>query len=172
MGKIEDKHFVVFSSPGTLYSENTSKPIKAWDTKLAIKMSEKIEERYGATPFGFHFETRRVSEPIDDGDGGTLTVKSKLLKESGYYYIKGRLRMVDEVREEDKDFILLSNMECNDWPIVVETTNRYKATHPFEKGDFVVDGEGNIIERGDDPKHVQYRKKAIKRIRAERKKSA
>ncbi len=43
-------------------------------------------------------------------------------------------------------------------PIVCVTTNVYRSTQPFEEGDVVVDAKGVIVERGDDPKHVAYRK--------------
>ena len=156
------KHFVVFQSPGSLFSEETSRRMESWDIPEAVKLSKTISERYGAKPYGFRFETRVVADPIPDGEGGTLTVNSKTLETSGIYYLGGELYTYDQVwaKEKDKKSILLSNMLCNRWGVIVENRNSYLTTREFNKEDFVVDDKGKIVARGDDPQWVAEREKA------------
>lgn len=61
-------------------------------------------------------------------------------------------------KRDPREQILQSNMNGNDIAIVCENTNSWKTTMPFEKDDCIVDMQGNIIERGDAPKHASYRK--------------
>lgn len=151
------QEFVTFYSPGTLFAETTSKPIESRDVKLAVQMAETVVERYGAKPYGFRFETRIVADPIPDGQGGTLVVQSKCVAESGTHFLGGKLETYDEVvsRNNPKEGILRLNMFGT--PIVCVTANSFIDTRPFEADDFVVNAEGEIVERGDDPKHVAYR---------------
>lgn len=160
---VERRHFVTFCSPGTFVAEMSSRPIEAWDPVEAVNLSEKIIERHGAKPYGFRFETRIVAEPVDDGEGGKLEVQSKTVETSGLYHLGGKLETIDEVehRNDPKEKIMRSNMTGNRIPIVVVNTHSYRSTQPFNEEDFVVDAEGQIVERGDDPLHVEYRKRAI-----------
>lgn len=162
-------HFVTFYSPGTFVSETTTKPIGSWDVREAIRLSEQIEERYGAKPYSFKFQTRIVSEPVPDGEGGTLNVEPKTVKESGDYFLGARLETLDEIeaRADPKEKILCSNMRCNDWPIVAVSTNSFLSVQPFKTDDCTVATDGSIVERGDDPKHVMYRAETIAKIKAE-----
>lgn len=166
---ITDKHYVVFESPGTMFSETSEREIGEWSTQLAARMAADIVERHGARPYAFRFVTKRVSGPISDGSGGTLDVEPKVLKRSGYYHINGVLRTLDELeaRADPTERILVSNMRCNHLPIVCETVNIWKSTRPFEEADFVVDPAGNVVERGDDQKHVAYRVATLKRVKQE-----
>jgi len=125
------KHFVVFSSPGTLFSEETIKEIAEWDTEKAIIMSKEIKERYGATPYGFCFITRgRTGEDLD----------SKEIKRSNFYYLGGEIKTLKELRKENNpgDIILIRNMECNNWDKVIINNNSWKWTQPFAKGDVLL----------------------------------
>lgn len=157
--KPETKHFVIFASPGSFVSETSERPIESWDTKLAVGIAETIKERYGATPYGFQFETRLVAQDIPDGYGGTMQVQPKTVKKSGMYYF-GKLETLDEIKakRDPRNKILISNMECNDWPIMAMTTRGYSHASIFSEADFLVGPDGAILERGDDPKHVAYRK--------------
>ena len=167
---VTQKHYVVFESPGTMFSESSTKEIGEWSTNLAARMAGDIVERYGAKPYAFRFETRLTAEPFPDGQGGTLEVVAKTIKKSGRYFIAGKLRTLDDVQRDalPSERILASNMECNKWPIVCETRNGYLSTHPFEADDFVVGTSGDIVERGDDPRHVAYRADKIASVKAKR----
>lgn len=161
------QHFVTFYSPGTLFAEQTTKPIENWDAPLAVKMSEGVEERYGAIPYGFQFDTRIVSDPVSDGEGGTLDVEPKTIATSGMYFIDARLETLDQIeaRHDPRENILRGNMRCNGYPIVAVSERRWRSTQPFRETDFVVDAKGNIVERGDDPRHVAYRTEVAARAR-------
>jgi hypothetical protein len=155
------QHYVVFLSPGTFVDETDERSVKKWDPKKALAMAEEIQQRHGARPYAFYFETRIVAGPISDGEGGTLTVEPKTVAKSGVHFIDGKLRTIDQIEEraDPREAILLSNMRCNDWPIACVTTRSWKHVGIFEERDFVVAPDGAIIERGDDPKHVAYRAK-------------
>lgn len=157
------RHFVTFFSPGTFVSEDRRQPIVSWDPKLAVEMAERIVERYGAKPYGFRFETDIEGE-MPDGEGGTLKA-SKRASTSHFHYLGGKLETYDEVleRNDPKEEILRSNMRCNgDW-IVCVNTNGFRTTMPFDADNVIVDAKGDIVDRGNDPEHVAYRKRAAER---------
>jgi hypothetical protein len=156
------KHQVVFCSPGTFTSEVSAKDIESWDTKKAVKMAKNITERHGAKPYGFYFETLLVSPDVPDGEGGMLKVQPKVVEKSGVHFLGGELQTYDDVlkRNDSKEEILRSNMRYNDMWIVCVNTNSYRSTMPFEEKDALVDDQGNIVARGNDKKHVSYRKTA------------
>jgi hypothetical protein len=127
------QHFVTFVSPGTFFTEQTTKEINSWDTKKAIKMAKSVLERYNATPFGFYFSTRaRKNNELD----------SKVVNKSCMYYIGsiGKIETLEEIesRHDPEDSILISNMKGNNWDRVFTTTKGWKATLPIGKGDKVV----------------------------------
>ena len=124
------KHYVTFLSPGTLISEETTKEIDSWDTKKTIKMSKEIKERHGATPYGFYFTTR-TRKPIE--------FDSQETDRSKMHYLGGTVLTLAEIKERNdpKDRILISNMEGNGYDRVIENTNSWKVTVPFENGDIV-----------------------------------
>jgi len=130
---------VTFQSPGTFVGEETTKPIKKWDHKLAFEMSKEIKERYGAIPFAFYFTTRERS--VKDLD-------SKVTKRSGHYYIGGKIRTIQDVEKDNNpdEKILLSNMKNNDFKRIHQTTKGWKWTSPLRENDKVLDKKGNIIE--------------------------
>jgi len=121
-------HFVTFFSPGTFFSEETTKPITSWDVEKAKKMATGITERYNQKPFCFVFSTRsRNNKELD----------SKVIKQSHRHYLGGKLVSLKEVEaEHGKDSILASNMRCNKWDQIVKCpAGNYQ---PFEKGDKIV----------------------------------
>jgi hypothetical protein len=161
MMTVREKHFVSFYSPGTMFAEQTSREIDAWSPALACKMAQEIVERHASKPYGFRFETRLVSDPIDDGRGGKLSVDSKKIAESGTYFITGEVIRLDDIPDTQENNILRSNMRCNDYPIVVENRNSWKSVQPFGEGDSIVDRDGRVLVKGSDPELVAYRKKRI-----------
>lgn len=165
------KHTVTFYSPGTLFSESSTKDIDSWDTKKAVEMADSIIERYNAKPYAFVFRTLKTHDPVSDGEGGFLKVEAKKEKESGYYFLGGKLETYDEVlaRNEDStnDRILLSNMRNNEYWIICTNTNSFKSTMPFGEDDKIVDASGVVIKSGNDPKYVKYRAEQLVKRKAE-----
>lgn len=127
-----EAHFVTFVSPGTFVHEETTRPIDRWDINAALKMAREIKERHSATPFAFRFSTRRR----EDSD-----LDSRVVKQSGRYYLGGTVLTLDEIkaRNDPKDAVLISNMECNKWGRVIENCNSWKVTQPLEDDDTVLD---------------------------------
>jgi len=125
------KHFVTFFSPGTMVAEQTKKPIDSWDTGKAVEIAKGVKERHGALPYGFQFTTReRNNDELD----------SRMVERSGMYYLGGNILTLQEIkdRNDHKDRILISNMECNGWDKIVVNDNSWSWTQPLEKTDVVL----------------------------------
>ena len=165
------KHYVRFFSPGTMFAEETSKPIESWDTKIAVQMAKEIRERHGAKPYGFQFITCLEGEPVPDGEGGLLKTESKQVDKSGMHYLGGMIFTIEEIEAAPKNQnldILANNMKCNDWPFVVRNQNSWLTFQPFREEDCVVDPEtGVTIEAGNTLERIQYRAKKIAEHKAE-----
>jgi len=163
------KHQVRFYSPGTLFSESSVHDIDSWDTAKAVEMAERILERYNAKPYGFVFETLLVADDVPDGEGGTLRVESRRVAQSGVHFLGGKLETYDDVvaRNDDKENILRSNMRGNEQWIVCINTNSWRSTMPFNDEDCIVDAQGKVVERGDDPKYRAYRADQLAKRKAE-----
>jgi len=160
------RHIVEFYSPGTFMSEVSSKNISSWSPEDAAAMAKEVTERYNATPYGFRFKTLVVADDVDDGEGGKLQVKPRTVETSGMHFLGGRIETLDEVvmRNDPKEAILRDNMQCNEMFIVCcNTENRWRSTLPFEEDSVLCNRDGKIIDRGDSPLHVEYRK-ACKRL--------
>lgn len=123
--------YVVFCSPGSFVHETSTKEIDSWDVRKAVEMATEITERYGSKPFGFYFRTKGRHEHEMD---------SKVIDESKMYYLGGKVESFKEVcdRNDPKEAILRSNMECNHWDYIITNTNSYKITQPLRKGDVVL----------------------------------
>lgn len=143
------EHRVTFYSPGMMFSEQTTKPIGEWDARMAVGMAEEIVERHGAKPYAFRFSTEVVSDPVDDGEGGTMDVQPKEVATSGLHHLGGTVETLAQVvaRNDPKESILRSNMEGNRIPAVVVNINSYKSVHPFEGDDVLLDAAGSIVDR-------------------------
>jgi hypothetical protein len=130
MKKVE-KHFVTFFSPGTFFSELTEKSIKSWDVALAKRMVNNIIERYGATPYGFQFNTR---------SRGPKDLDSKVIKTSPMYYLGGKVETIEMValRNDPKERMLLSNMRGNGWDKIIINDNSWRITLPLQKDDIIL----------------------------------
>lgn len=122
------QHYVTFDSPGTFFSESSSKEIDSWDVNKAVEMSKSIEERYGARPYAFYFTTRaRKDDELD----------ARQIARSANYFLGGKISTIEEVfaRNDPKEDILRSNMKNNNYDKIHETTSGWKSIHPFGKDD-------------------------------------
>lgn len=162
--KTRRQDFVTFLSPGTLFSEQTTKAIDGWSTYQAMLMSASVVERYGARPYAFYFTTCVVAEPIEDGEGGHLTVRPREVGRSGIFHINGRVLTFDELtaRADPSDANLILNMACS-IPIVVQTFNSFRHTSEFREGDVCVNDKGEVTERGDTAERCAYRAAMMKK---------
>ncbi|HXN71473.1 MAG TPA: hypothetical protein VN861_02855 [Candidatus Acidoferrales bacterium] len=132
MSKNVEAHFVTFLSPGTFMAEDSTKPIDSWDVKKARKMAAKITERYNAVPYAFYFTTR---------SRGPNDLDSRRTKISPTYYLPHcKVETLAEVkaRNDPRESILLSNMECNGYDRIVTTTKGWKWTQPLGKEDVLL----------------------------------
>lgn len=127
-----EKHFVTFFNPGTFVPETTTKPIEKWDADKAVEMARGIVERYNAKPYGFQFSTRGRSDKDLD---------SKVIKSSGIYYLGGRIETKSEVfaRNDPKEDILRSNMDCNGIDKLIVNNNSWLFMGAFKDGDTLLD---------------------------------
>lgn len=145
-----EESYVSFYSPGTFFSECSRKKCKHGDIKTALKYMKDLKERHNSSPYGFCFE---------NGNG-----KSK----SGMFYVTGIVDSYNDVPKTSKNEIMRSNMASNNWAYIVTNHNSWKHTAPFEKDDCVIDWEGVVIIKGNNPDFMKYRtsfKKNIKAIR-------
>ena len=127
------QHFVVFSSPGTFFDEETSKPISSWDRAEARRMAKDVVERYGATPMSYRFITR---------GRGPNDLDSRVLDRSPNYYLGGIVETTEivEKRGLKDEATLLRNMKNNDWNTIVRkdpNTKGWAWTKPLLPGDEV-----------------------------------
>lgn len=124
-------HFVTFYSPGTLFPEETTKPIDTWNVEAALLLAAAITERHGAKPYAFAFSTR---------SRGPNDLDSKVTARSHFYFLGGKILTRADIaaRNDPSDEILLKNMEYSDIPRVVENTNSWKVTVPLGPQDVVL----------------------------------
>lgn len=117
---------VNFFSPGTFFTEVTTKELPERDIEQAAQLAKTIVERYGAIPYAFKFGT-----------------------ESTNYFLNGKIRSKEEVFTDNlpEEDILRSNMEANDIDFVIENTNSWKVMPIFRPGIDVV-LEWDVPERG------------------------
>ena len=125
------KHFVIFFSSCTFITEQTQKPIDNWDKEKAVEMSRRITERYGAKPYGFCFTTReRKFTELD----------SREIKRSNMYYLGGDVLTLKELKAKNdpRNQILISNMECNGHNSIVVNNNSWQWIQPLNDDDEVL----------------------------------
>lgn len=125
------KHFVIFYSPGTMVSEQSTQEIDSWNVREATTRADEIIERHNAIPYGFQFFTKeRDDEDFD----------SKETDRSNMYYVHCNIETLQEIekRNDPEDNILISNMKCNGWDKVAVTTKGWKGTYPLNEDDVVL----------------------------------
>jgi hypothetical protein len=125
------KHFVTFYSPGTFVAEETTQPIEAWSTALALDMAAGITERHNAKPYGFRFTSRTRGEH-------DLNSKETARSPMHYFGVKVETLAEIEARRDPGDDILIRNMRNNEWSRVVTMVNGWKAALPLRDGDIVL----------------------------------
>lgn len=157
MTKVHRQEFVIFYSPGTIFSEETTRPCESRSTASAVAMAASIVERHTAKPYGFQFESKLVADPVPDGEGGELAVMPRTVAKSGMHFLGGSVFSRASMPITEDLRILRSNMECNNWPWVILTATPWVAWHPFEDDDVVLDVRGRVIRTGRDADLAAYR---------------
>ena len=143
------KHYVEFLFPGTFFSETSEKRISSWSIKRATTMARKVKERYEVLPYGFRFHTYLEADPVQV-EGHRMKVERKRLKSSGVHYITGTIRTAEEILEgtDPDEAILRSNVRCNNISAVIVNENSCRVSQSFEKDDVLVDGDGEVLQKG------------------------
>jgi len=132
--------FCTYYSPGTFFLEQSRFEVETRDlAACAARAKEGVKERHGAKPFAFRFT---------DGNDKSL---------SGLYYLTGKVIRRDDVPDDKDHSTMRFNMNDPERCVVVENINSFKHVSHFSEEDVVVDWDGNIIQRGDDPDLVAYR---------------
>ena len=131
---------VEFLSPGTLFSESSSYAVRSRSLGPVLTKMRGVIERHGAKPYGFRFT---------DGNGKPV---------SGTHYVTGKVIAFRDVPDDKEHSMLKRNMRCNEQPFAIENNNSYRFTGEFEKDDVVVNRNGRVIERGDSPERMEYRR--------------
>lgn len=160
------KHYVVFWCPGTLFAEDVTKPIDAWDTAEAMKLARKVAKGF-RRPYAFDFITRVESDKPIEVDGVKLRAEPKQVATSCRHFIEGTVRTFDQVvaANNPREGILRSNMEGNRYALVVDMVG---STQPFDEDDCIVDANGAITARGSDKVYAAYRKAQLAKWKKER----
>jgi hypothetical protein len=119
------QHYVKFWHAGSFCSEDMDKKIKSREDKIIVPQG------YYAYQFFDREETK--------GTTGTLYGKEKNF--SGWYFVGGELYDVERVKKEVPDSrILVSNMEGNNWPMVIKCNQGFLPFNPKKD---------KIVERGE-----------------------
>jgi hypothetical protein len=126
------KHFVTFYSPGTFVPEERTMPIDSWNEQDAVKMARGIVERHSAKPFGFRFTTRAR---------GDNDLDSKVVDQSGMYYLGGKVRTAEEVLAgtDPKEDTLRFNVRVNGIKRVIVNDNSWRFTGAMNDDDVLLD---------------------------------
>lgn len=124
------KHFVTFFSPGTLFSEEETRPIDSWDVDAACKMAATVTARHDQHPYAFQFTTRERSDSDLD---------SRQTAKSGRYFFEGTIETLPEVEERiGNESILAINMRSNGWERVITCYSPSRITQPLLADDVVL----------------------------------
>ena len=136
----KEQLFCTYYSPGTFFLEQSAFEVEGRDlVACAGRAKVDVKERHGAKPFAFRFT---------DGNGESL---------SGLYYLTGKVIRRDEVPDDKEHSIMRSNMFDPERCVVMENINSFKHVSHFSDEDVVLDWEGNVVRRGDEPALVSYR---------------
>jgi hypothetical protein len=86
-----------------------------------------------------------------------LNVEPKEIAKSALHFLGGKLIRYEEVPADDEHSIMRSTMRSNNMPVVIENCNSWKFTGEFGPEDCIVDADGAIVRRGNDPDLAEYR---------------
>jgi hypothetical protein len=124
---------VTYYLPGAVSSEDITRVIEDGPNL--------VERAAAAAPgeaFCFTLQTVLTADPIDDGQGGTLTVVPRVVDRSGRYYLGGTVYTPDELELIPGDYrILIANARGNGWRGAIQTP--LGNWQPFEDGDTRLD---------------------------------
>ncbi len=166
------RNFVRFYWPprgGVGFAEDATVEFGHWDVQDAVKVSRVVKNPHGdpGGPSWFSFSSVISHDPIPDGEGGTLEVRSATVGESGRFYLGGSILTYEEVTQihltDQRTWSpILDNMRnSGQWIICVAADSLVSV---FGHSDVVVDPlSGEVVERGDDPARVAYRAKMLER---------
>lgn len=121
--------YVTYLHPGVFVPEESMRQVDGRDPAQVAR-----EAPDSAFAFSFH----DIAETVVYADSEPVTCKSRPLRKSPLYYIDaGKLGIADvEALPGDHD-ILLSNMRCNHWDVILRCrTGNFR---PLESGDIVID---------------------------------
>lgn len=154
------RHYVDFRSPGSFVAEESSRPIEALDTRLAVRLARGVVERYHQTPYAFRLRTMLEADPVTI-DGEVFEVVPKRVALSGEHFIGAEVLSYDQIPVDAKHEILRGNMKCNGYPLVAQRAGG-GWTQPFDEDACVVHPEtGDVIRRGSDPDLAKYRARKL-----------
>ncbi len=117
MSKVDSRKFTVvtFYRPGSFFSEESTQEVTTHDPKEIAKL---------APEHSFCFTIRDYVAKTTIVDGEEFEKTEAEGESTGRFYIGGSVYTVDEMRAqfgEDSDKrILISNMESNGWPAVIQ----------------------------------------------------
>ena len=116
-------------------------PIRERDLKLAIEMSKSVRGGYPESrAFAFWFLTAPAQQSVYPDDVQP-DLSQEVKPRSGLYFMGGRL-------EERK------------YGVVCVNDDSFRSVTIFSEEDCVVDADGTVVERGDDPRHAACRQAA------------
>lgn len=147
------KYYATFYSPGTLFSETSTKELEGKDEQSRIveaaTIAKTINERYGAKPYGFSIYSQEEYEPIIQGNV-KYKADPKEINRTGIYYITGEIRTAADILSgtDNSEYILRRNVEINNIKAIITNTNSYKFNGEFREKDVLIDWNGNVIDLG------------------------
>lgn len=126
------QHYVEFLSPGTIFSETTTKEIPSWDVEAAVEMSHSVLQRHGARPYGFRFLTRGRK-------WGELDAEE--IADSPIYWLGGTIETAEEIlaRNEPSEEMMRFNIRSSGAKRIITNTNSWKFTSELKDDQVVLD---------------------------------
>jgi hypothetical protein len=138
------REFVCFLVSAPVIPFSVYMPIRERDVKIAIEMSKAVRGGYPESrAFAFWFITAPAKQNVQPDDVQP-DLSQEVKPRSGLYFLGG----------------LIEERECG---VVCVNVDRFRSVTMFGEKDSVVDADGAVIERGDDPRHAQHYRDHAKR---------